>query len=458
VIEKKTMARYVASNKAQDGGKVTKSRRVLQRIPAIFFVVLQLFFMQAASTILLGAVGECQAFLSHSDANSSYRRSSPSSLKDATRSSETQNIWTSMWNVDPTMILSILASRGGLLIPDSVQAEIVELQKIVHVEQAKLNVVEKQVILYNLTVALEGQEDAIRVGRVFVHWDSYSKPCLDVEVDDVHVLVDFTNLILTRNNWNELRPILIPGSFRPVTDRFKPRRIAAHLLLPKEQRQQQSASDVFLRFSSIDLKGKATVRLSSRPLDKDIGSFGLDMGLTTDSINAKIRELSDSNKVGTDGRRGCTSYQLADLLQYHFTQQIRAFLKSHLQDLKSDPRSAIRKADRILDKTKGVGGSILDYANDARRKKRGDIENVVKDKWGRVRRSLGVDEIKSFREQSLKHGNVTLLKDELKRISQDLKLKFVDSQDDYSDSVNCRYSCCTDGIPVVEQDVTSPDV
>jgi hypothetical protein len=299
-----------------------------------------------------------------------------------------------MWNVDPTMILSILVSRGALLIPDSVQAEIPELQTVVLVEQAKLNVVEKEVILYNLTVALEGREDATRIGRVFALWhigrvfalwDSYSKPCLDVEVDDVHVLVDFTNLILTRNNWNELRPILIPGSFQPAADRFRPRRIATHFLRSKEQRRQQSASNVFIRFGSIDLKGKATVRLSSRLLDKELGSFGVDMGLTTDSINAKIRELSDCNKIGTDGRRGCTSYQLADLLRYHFIQQIRPFLKSHLQDLKSDPRSAIRKADRILNKTKGVGGYILDYANDARRKKKGDIEDGVKGKWGRFK-------------------------------------------------------------------------
>lgn len=434
------MVRSIASNKSQDG-ELTKSRsRVLERIPAIFLFVLQLLFMQTSTTIILGAVGECQAFLSPSDAYSKYHRSSSSSssssLKDAARSSQTQNKWTSMWTVDPTMILSILVSRGALLIPESVQEEIYGLQKIIRVEQAKLNVVEKQVILYNLTVALEGHEDAIRIGRVFVHWDSYSKPCLDVEVDDVHLLVDFTNLMLTRNNWNELRPILIPGSFQPVADRFRPRKIAAHFLLSKKQRRQQSASDTFIRFSSIDLNGKAAVRLSSRPLDKEIGSFGIDMGLTMDSINAKIRELSDSNKIGTDGRRGCTAYQLADLLQYHFSQQIRAFLKSHLQDLKADPRSAIRKADRILDKTKEVGGTILDYANDARRKKKGEIQNVVKDKWGRLRRNLRVDEIKSFHEQSLKHGNVTLLKDELKKISQDLKQKLADSQDDYSDSLD----------------------
>jgi hypothetical protein len=66
-----------------------------------------------------------------------------------------------------------------LLTPDSVQAEILELQKVILVEEVKLNVVEKQVILSNLTIALEGQEDAIRIGRVFVHYDSYSKPCLE---------------------------------------------------------------------------------------------------------------------------------------------------------------------------------------------------------------------------------------------------------------------------------------
>jgi hypothetical protein len=112
----------------------------------------------SVSTIILGVVGQCQAFASHSDAYPRHHRSSASSsLKDGKRSSETQNIWTSMWNVDPTMILSIL-------VPDFVQAEILELQKVILVEEVKLNVVEKQVILYNLTVALEGQGDAIRIG------------------------------------------------------------------------------------------------------------------------------------------------------------------------------------------------------------------------------------------------------------------------------------------------------
>jgi hypothetical protein len=206
-----------------------------------------------------------------------------------------------------------------------------------------------------------------------------------VEVDGVHVLVDFTNSILTRTNWNELRPILIPGSFQPVADRFWPRRIAA---------QQQSASVVFIRFSSIDLKSQATVRLSSRPLDKEVDSFGVDRGLTTDSINAIPTRLA---QMGDGIVRHISSPACCNTISIN---KVRAFLKSHLQDLKADPRSAIRKADRILDKkTKGVGGSILDYANDARRKKKGGIERVVKDKWFRVCHNLRVDEIKSLRER-----------------------------------------------------------
>jgi hypothetical protein len=416
------MASAVASSKAHYADKL-KRRRVIVRIRPVFIFILFFVFVQTATIKLVTDVGECEAFSSPFDTYARYHRSSSSSsaLNDATRSSQaTQKTWTSMLTVDPTMILSILVNRGGLLIPDSVQEDLGALQQVICVEKAKLNVVEKKVILYNLTIALKpGQgkeEDAIRVGRVFVHWDSYTKPCIDVEVEDVHVLVEFTNLMLTRNDWNELRPILIPPSFEPVVaNRFRPRKIAARAVRLLFSTNQESTSNAFVRFSSIAVAGKATVRLASRPLDKEIGAFRLDMGLTTtvtdsdsanNSVNAKIRELADTNMVGT-GQRGCTAAELADLLQSHFSQQIRAFLKSHLQDLKSDPRSAIAKADRILVKTKGVGGSILEYANDAGRKKRGDMKDSIKNKLGRW-------------EQSLQYRNVTLLKDGLKRIPQDL--------------------------------------
>jgi hypothetical protein len=84
-----------------------------------------------------------------------------------------------------------------------------------------------------------------------------------------------------------------------------------------------------------------------------------------------------------------------------------------------------------------VGESILDYAKDARRKKKKDIENAVKGKWCRFRRDWRVDGVKPFHEQSLQYGSAKLLKDELDRISQDLKQKLTDSsRNDYQGSVD----------------------
>jgi hypothetical protein len=120
-----------------------------------------------------------------------------------------------MWNVDPTMILSILVSRGAFTHTRLCSSRNSRIAKGISRRRGQIKRCgETEGILYNLTIALEGQGDAIRIGRVFVHWDSYSEPCLDVEVDDVHVLVDFTNLILTHNSWNELRPILMFVSTR----------------------------------------------------------------------------------------------------------------------------------------------------------------------------------------------------------------------------------------------------
>ena len=43
------------------------------------------------------------------------------------------------------------------------------------------------------------------MGRLFLRWDSYRRPCIEIVVEDVDVLVDFVNLILSKTNWNELK-------------------------------------------------------------------------------------------------------------------------------------------------------------------------------------------------------------------------------------------------------------
>jgi hypothetical protein len=286
-----------------------------------------------------------------------------------------------MLSVDPSKILSTLVNRGGLLIPKSVEKDIDALKQVLHVEQAELNLIEKQLILYNFTIALKGRKNAVRVGRVFVHWDSYIKPCIDIEVDEVDVLVEFTNLMLTHNNWNELNEHGFPPTLA----------VSETTEAPSSAKETSKSS--FVRFSSIDLSGNATIEVASRPLGKDIGVLTLDMD-ATDSVNAKIRELSKLNK-GSTGRAGCTTTELADLLQSYFSHHIRTFLSSSLKDLASDPGFAVRGADRLLIKT---SDTIMGYAGDASRKTGEEIQDAVVNRlsrWG-----LNADQIVALKERS----------------------------------------------------------
>lgn len=286
-----------------------------------------------------------------------------------------------MFKVDPSKILSTLVKRGGLLIPKSLEKEIDALKKVLRVEQAELNLYEKQLILYNFTIALKGKKNAVRVGRVFVHWDSYTKPCIDIEVDEVDVLVEFTNLMLTHNNWNELKEHGFPPTLA----------VSEAITTPSLKKETETSS--YIRFSSIDLSGNATIQVASRPLRKDIGVVTLDMDVT-DRINKKIRELSKSNKAST-GRAGCTTTELTDLLQSYFSQQIRKYLSKSLKDLASDPGSAARGVDRILTKT---SDTILGYATDATRKSGDDIQGAIAarlSRWG-----FSADQIATLKERS----------------------------------------------------------
>jgi hypothetical protein len=102
-----------------------------------------------------------------------------------------------MLSVDPTLVLTTLIDRGGLLIPDSAEADLQAVRNFLHVEKAEMNVVEKHLILHNFWIGIKGEAAALRIGRVYVRWGSYIQPCLNIEVDDVEVFVEFMNLLLT---------------------------------------------------------------------------------------------------------------------------------------------------------------------------------------------------------------------------------------------------------------------
>jgi hypothetical protein len=109
--------------------------------------------------------------------------------------------WGSMLEVDPTKIISIMMKHGGLLIPESSMGELKVLAKVCNAEKARLNVMERELELTNFVVRLPGEEPALRIGRVYLRWDSYLTPCVDVEVDDVFLLIEFLTVLLTETNW-----------------------------------------------------------------------------------------------------------------------------------------------------------------------------------------------------------------------------------------------------------------
>jgi hypothetical protein len=109
--------------------------------------------------------------------------------------------WSSMLDVDPSKIISLMMRHGGLLIPKSAENDLKVFSKVCHADSVKLNGIQRKLIVENFTVHLPGKEDALKIGRVFLRWGSYRKPCIEIEVDDVAITVEFLNVMLTKNNW-----------------------------------------------------------------------------------------------------------------------------------------------------------------------------------------------------------------------------------------------------------------
>ena len=110
--------------------------------------------------------------------------------------------WRSMLTVDPSNIVSIMVKHGGLVVSKSIDQDIKLLSEVCHAQEVQLNVMERKLVIHNFSIRFPSAEnDALKIGKVLLMWDSYRKPCVEIQVDDVEVLVEFFNLILTKSNW-----------------------------------------------------------------------------------------------------------------------------------------------------------------------------------------------------------------------------------------------------------------
>jgi len=106
--------------------------------------------------------------------------------------------WASYITIDPSNILSVLVKKAGFFLDPKLK----DLANLLHCDEAKLNVAKKELLITNFTVSLpDADQGSLKIGRIHVTWDSYRRPCVDIQVENVDILVEFVNLFFTKNNW-----------------------------------------------------------------------------------------------------------------------------------------------------------------------------------------------------------------------------------------------------------------
>lgn len=276
----------------------------------------------------------------------------------------------SVFSINPSGILSVLVDVGGLIIPQDVEEDIDIIRECLYVKDAELNMVQKHVVLYDCQIGLQNQTlPALRVGRIFVRWDSFRKPCVEIEVNGIDITVEFTNLRLTRSNWNELVDFGFPPFFEEKRKGKKQSRS------PKRTRRRD-VENAFILFNNIDLSGNITLQLASRPLEKTIGRMSLDMN-ATDDLGPQIQSLSEWN-LRRSGRKGCTPKQLTDLLQSYFSEKIKTIIPKSVQFIAEEPREALQMAGRLLD-------GATEYAGEAVEMARENSHDAFESRWSKLR-------------------------------------------------------------------------
>eukprot|EP00591_Stephanopyxis_turris_P004993 CAMPEP_0195513556 /NCGR_PEP_ID=MMETSP0794_2-20130614/5187_1 /TAXON_ID=515487 /ORGANISM="Stephanopyxis turris, Strain CCMP 815" /LENGTH=352 /DNA_ID=CAMNT_0040641603 /DNA_START=184 /DNA_END=1242 /DNA_ORIENTATION=- len=281
-----------------------------------------------------------------------------------------------------------MTKHGGLVLTPSIEDDLNVLNKVCRCKEAYLDVFHRELEVLNFTVSLppghynsgrgrdatDGNENppALRIGRVYLKWDSYLAPCLEIVVEDVDILVEFLNLMLTKTNWNEL----VDEGFPPTT--------------AMEPSTTINSGNTFVSFGDVNLKGSVTLQLKSRTLNEKLcNDLILDFSTLTDLLQ-EIRKAGADAEART-GRKGCSTDELYDILGIYFKTKLKKLLKFTALDIGRsalDPNTTesntARQTKDFLHKAKGV---ISNYAT-----KSTDVtEEMVRSKMGDQLKKWGLD-------------------------------------------------------------------
>lgn len=161
------------------------------RIPVIWFVIILL--VQSGYIF----VGEEKQFHYNDDAKE--------------RSGDIVGMVTSMLKItNPQRIIQYFNSSVITYLPTSLVQDLRVLQLVCHTNLTILDLFQKELEIFNFTVHLpsanayekmDNNHVALRVGHFRIKWDSYLRPSINIKVSDVDIMIEFTNLLLSRTNW-----------------------------------------------------------------------------------------------------------------------------------------------------------------------------------------------------------------------------------------------------------------
>lgn len=285
--------------------------------------------------------------------------------------SSSSSSWSSYMTVDPSTILSVLVKKAGFLMDPKIK----QMASLLHCDEAKLNVAKKELIITNFTVSVpnSGNLESLKIGRIYVRWDSYSRPCLEIEVEDVDILVEFVNLLFTKNNWDELNDLGFPPEMLYVAD--------------SDTTTQTTTAETyeFIRIGSLDLKGKVALHTRSRPLHRPLSeNIVIQLAVIRD-LNKRIRQLAEQNRVRVK-RRGCTSDEIYEIFQTFFNSKAKEAIRLAVEDLaagKFDPSHDSRVVQGSKRIATSARAALLTYAS--------GVESLSKEKIKERLRIKGED-------------------------------------------------------------------
>lgn len=323
-------------------------------------------------------------------------------------SQDNANTWASMLDVDPSKIISLLLKHGGLWIPESSKKDLDTLAKVCRVESVKLNILERKLEIKNLIVQLPNKgedddgeyetEEALRIGRAVLRWDSYLNPCIEIEVEDVTIVMEFFNVLLTQNNWDELKKHGFPPQLAD-DDASRSKRTWFGKL--------SSFEPSFVRIGSIDLSGNVVAKLKSRPLQKTLTEvkYALD---TFDPLDQQIKLQSLENLART-GRRGCTTEELYGLIQNYIGGLLQQLVGDVLTDIAAGGDETMDKVERVVTLSKK---SLTQYIQDTSDWSGNHIQDKLSEsltKWGLFNNEIASKRAVSMFTKHLQQSSKTLL-------------------------------------------------